>query len=346
MKVFNKLLNVIVILIIITIVALDFSLKSISNAPTITPTGMVKAGVLIYNDSVFSFEIAKDLKNIQKENENKIEFTLFDANSNSALESEFLMNMLDQDYDFILANISGQLVPELIEDSVNKAKQKNIPLIFFDISPTKIDVIKSYPKSMIVINDSKQAGTLQGKMIVDAWNSNKAVIDKNRDNILQYIMIKGEAGSSPAEERTKYSIKAINDAGIKTQELASVNANWDKKLAEIVVDSLFLKYNGKIEVIIANNDTMAIGAVEALQKYGYNTGDKTKNVQVFGINALPEAQELIKKGFMAGSIPRNSRAFAEILYTAGMNMVQNKYPLEGINYNFDETGVTVVIPFE
>lgn len=346
MKVFKKLLTAIMILIIITIILPGFSAKSISSISNITSRKPVKVGVLIYNDSVFSFQIAKSLKDIQKENENKVEFYVFNANSNPSLESEFLDNMLNDDYDLLMVNISSKTVPDLIESSVNKAKQKNIPLIFFDISPEKLDVIRTYQKSIIIINDSKQAGTLQGKMIVDAWNANKDVIDKNRDNVLQYVMIKGETESLSAEERTKYSSKAINDAGIKTQELALVNANWDQELARVAIDSLFLKYNGKIEAIIANNDTMAIGAVKALQKYGYNMGDKAKNIPVFGINALPEAQELIKKGYMTGSISRNPRTFAEILYTIGMNLVQNKDPLEGINYKFDETGVTIVIPFE
>ena len=56
----------------------------------------------------------------------------------------------------------------------------------------------------------------------------------------------------------------------------------------------------KIEVIIANNDSMAIGAIQALQEYGYNKGDKTKIIPVVGVDAIPEAQDLIKKGIMTG----------------------------------------------
>ena len=37
----------------------------------------------------------------------------------------------------------------------------------------------------------KQAGILQGKILVDAWNTNKEAIDKNRDNIMQYVMLTG-----------------------------------------------------------------------------------------------------------------------------------------------------------
>ncbi|NOW06708.1 substrate-binding domain-containing protein [Clostridium beijerinckii] len=47
-----------------------------------------------------------------------------------------------------------------------------------------------------------------------------------------------------------------------------------------------------IEVIISNNDAMAIGAIEALQKYGYNKEDKSNYVSVVGIDVLPEAKDL------------------------------------------------------
>ena len=123
-------------------------------------------------------------------------------------------------------------------------------------------------------------------------------------------------------------------------------ANWDKELAKNAIESLFLKYGGKIEAIIANNDAMAIGAIEALQKYGYNKGDKTKTIPVVGIDAIPEAKDLIKKGFMTGTVIQDPPAMAEALYTVGMNLVDNKNPLEGTDYKFDETGVAIRIPYK
>ena len=67
--------------------------------------------------------------------------------------------------------------------------------------------------------DTKQAGIVQGRIFVEQWNINKENIDKNTDNILQYILLKGEADNPVADERTKYSLSTINNAGIKTEEL-------------------------------------------------------------------------------------------------------------------------------
>ncbi len=55
--------------------------------------------------------------------------------------------------------------------------------IFFSLKP--------YKRFVVIGADFKQSGTLEGKILVSCWNYNKEFIDKNKDNILQYIMLKG-----------------------------------------------------------------------------------------------------------------------------------------------------------
>jgi len=147
-------------------------------------------------------------------------------------------------------------------------------------------------------------------------------------------------------DRTKYAISTINDSGIKTQELALINGNWLKELAKDSVDSLLLKYNGQIEAIIANNDAMAIGSIEALQKYGYNTGDKSKSIVVVGIDGLPEAIDLIDKGFMTGTVIQDPNVLAELLYAIGMNLVNNLNPIENTNYEIVNGEIIIPYPYD
>lgn len=106
-----------------------------------------------------------------------------------------------------------------------------------------------------------------------------------------------------------------------------------------------MQYGNKIEVVIANNDKMAIGAIQALQQYGYNKGGNTKTIPVVGVDAIPEAQELIKQGIMTGSILQDAQAMAEVTYNIGLNLVEGRNPLDGIPYEFDSTGVAVRIPY-
>ncbi|WP_279221618.1 substrate-binding domain-containing protein [Clostridium chromiireducens] len=146
------------------------------------------------------------------------------------------------------------------------------------------------------------------------------------------------------KERTQYSIQAINEAGIKTEQLALQFANWDKELTKDFINSLFLKYDGSIEAVIANNDNMAIGAIEALQSYGYYKGDKSKNIIVVGFDGLQEAKDLIDKGMMTGTIVQDPTTISEALYKIGMNLVNRVDPLENTNYKLGKTGIEVEFP--
>ena len=347
MKIFKKIL----ILIAITSITIATLIGSVSKNLLINSRDTLKiptkVAVFLYraSDNYIS-EVKKNLENIQKENEGKVEFTFFDGQGNQVIQNESIDKALKEDFDIFIINLVD-INLDSMKDILNKIARKNIPLIIQG-TPTKeiINVIKDFSRAYFIGSDTQQSGVLEGKIVVDAWNANKQAIDKNNDNVLQYIMLHGKINSPGAIDRTKYSISTINDAGIKTEELASKFCDWEKECAKTNVESLFLNYGDKIEAIIANNDAMAIGAIEALQKYGDNKGNKEKNILVFGIDALPEAKDLVNKGFMTGTVIQDPRAEADALYSVGMNLVYDKAPLEGTNYKVDNTGITIRLPYE
>ena len=65
-----------------------------------------------------------------------------------------------------------------------------------------------------------------------------------------------------------------------------------------------------------------------------------------GVDAIPEAQKLIKEGIMAGSVLQDSYALANALYKVGANLVYNRNPLYDTKYKFDDTGVSIRLPYE
>jgi len=296
-------------------------------------------------DDIFHSELRKNLKFIEEENKDKVKFTFFDGKRNSVTDNEIVDKLIQNKTNLLVLVLPDQK-EDVANQSIYKAKQKGIPTILFNATPTNLDVIKNYKKSLIIRANPAEAGIIQGNILVDAWKNDKKSIDKNLNNIMEYVLLRGNPNSIETPLRTETSLKTITDAGIQTQELASVTCNWDKDCAKNSMESLFLRYGPKIEVIISNNDAMAIGAIEALQKYGYNTGNKLKNVTILGIDALPEAQDLIKKGVMLGTVTQDPKAMSEAIYTVGLNLVYEKNPTENTNYKFDNTGVTIIIPHE
>ncbi len=65
------------------------------------------------------------------------------------------------------------------------------------------------------------------------------------------------------------------------------------------MNRLISQYGKKIELVMSNNDEMALGAVEAYRKAGYTREDWPV---IFGIDGLEEALEAVKAGEMQGSI--------------------------------------------
>lgn len=304
----------------------------------------IKADVFLldFTDDLIS-AIGKNLKDIEKENPGKIKYTLYDGKSNQEVQNKQIDKVLNEGSDLILLNIVNR---EDSQEVINKIKQANIPVILFNREPLTPKPLQSYNKAFYIGTDSKEIGSLQGKMLIDTWSTSKKYIDKNNDGMMQYVMLEGESNNIDAIERTQYSVSTIQEARIKTELLELKVCNWLEDLAYDAIKSGFLKYGNKIEVIIANDDTMAIGAIKALQEYGYNkdTSDISKIIPVVGVDVTPEAQELIEKGQMLGSVYQSAKDYADALYICGMNLVNGKSPIDGTKYKIDDTGVVIHFP--
>ena len=99
---------------------------------------------------------------------------------------------------------------------------------------------------------------------------------------------------------TKYSIEAIEDAGIKVQKLAEDTGMWDRVKGQEKM-AAFLAANGdKIEAVFANNDDMALGAIEALKAAGYFKD--SKYMPVVGVDATAPGLQAIQDGTMLGTV--------------------------------------------
>lgn len=304
-----------------------------------------KVDVLLYRfDDDYIAAVKDSLEKIQAENKEKVEFTFHDGRGDQGIQDQTLNKVLREGTDLLMLNLVDVSVAQRV---INRIKETNIPVILFNREPNIPEQpIKTYSRALFIGTDAREAGILQGRIIIDEWNNNRRLMDKNNDGVLQYIMLKGEPDNLEAIGRTRYSISTIEGAGIRTEELASRVGNWDRETARSATEALFFRFGNRIEAIISNNDAMAIGAIEALQARGFNQGDPLRTIAVVGVDATDEAQELIAKGFMLGTVLQDDYQMAEALYKVGMNVVSGRSPLEGTNYLFDETGVSIRLPYQ
>ena len=112
----------------------------------------------------------------------------------------------------------NQVDRELANVTLDKAKAADIPVVFFNKEPLP-EVLPAWDKAYYVGAKAEESGIMQGQLVIDYWKAHPEA-DKNGDGIIQYVMLSGPADHQDAQIRTVESIKAINDAGIETEELA------------------------------------------------------------------------------------------------------------------------------
>lgn len=290
-----------------------------------------RIGVTIYKyDDNFMSIVRKAL---EKDAKNSPEITLLmnDSQNDQSKQNDQIDVLLAKGVKALAINLVDPAAAPVI---IDKAKSSDIPVVFFNKEPSR-KVLDSYDKAWFVGTDSKESGVIQGELIAKHWAANPAW-DLNKDGKIQYVLIKGEPGHPDAEARTTYSVKTLNEKGIPTEQLQLDTAMWDTAQAKDKMDAWLSGPNAdKIEVVIANNDAMAMGAVEALKAH-----NKT-NIPVFGVDALPEALSMVKSGAMAGTVLNDAENQAKATMAITKNLAEGKPAAEGTNYKIENNVIRV-----
>jgi methyl-galactoside transport system substrate-binding protein len=225
---------------------------------------------------------------------------------------------------------------------IDKAKAANTPVVFINREPEESDMAK-WDKVYYVGAKPEESGIMQGQIIADYWKAHPEA-DKNHDGILEYVMLTGEPGHPDAVARTKYSIQALTDAGIKSQQLASDTAMWDRQKAQDKMAAFLSRYGDKIEAVFANNDDMALGAIEALKSAGYFQNGKY--MPVVGVDATAPGLAALKDGTLLGTVLNDAKNQGTAAFKIADLLAQGQTPSKD-NVGFDiSDGKFVWVPYK
>lgn len=289
---------------------------------TITMASTAKIGVTVYRyDDNFMSTVRQRIEDVSK-NDKEVKVLMNDSQNDQSKQNDQVDIMLAKGVKSLAVNLVD---PAAASTIIEKARFEEIPIVFYNKEPSKKDM-DSYDKAYYVGTDSKESGIIQGQLIGKHWKKNPSW-DLNKDGKIQYVLLKGEPGHPDAEARTTYVIKTLNDMGISTEKLHMDTAMWDAAMAKDKMEAWLSGPNGnKIEVVIANNDGMAMGAVEALKANG-----KAK-LPVFGVDALAEALTMVENGDMAGTVLNDGDVQGEATYRIAKNLAQGKEPDQGLKW--------------
>ena len=283
--------------------------------------------------------------------ENGVKFNSYDANSNQSTQTEQIDIALSKGASMLVVNIVDTGSDDAAQNIVNKARERNVPVIFFNRSVDE-SVVSSY----------EMAGHMQGELVGNYLLKNYETVDLNKDGKISYVMFKGQEGNMEAIARTKYGVEDANkvltangkpkmqfyDPQNKNGYLVDQDGNWSSASATNYMGTILAQYsesnNNMVELVIANNDEMALGAVSALQAAGYNKqGGKT--IPVFGVDATDAARTAVKDGRMTGTIKQDGEGMAKVIHTICANFKEGKPTFEGVSSDTVVGNWRVNIPY-
>ena len=276
--------------------------------------------------------------------ESGIGYQDYDGNGNQTTQTEQIRTAITKGAKALLVNIVNTGSDDAAKEIVALAKDANIPLIFFNREVSD-SVISSYDKCAYVGTRAEEAGMLQGEMIGEYLLKNYDNVDLNKDGVISYILFKGEEGNNEAIYRTKYSVEKANEmltaAGKKPLKFYDAsnpngyhvdqNGQWSSAAANDYMTTALASYNAAnnnmIELVICNNDSMAEGAISALNAAGYNKGGDSPAIPIFGVDATEAAKTLIKDKKMVGTVQQDAVGMANALALLSANALDGNKSL-------------------
>ena len=225
----------------------------------------------------------------------KARLTVYDSRNDQNLQNDQVEGMLEAGADVLIINPVDRLAAGYL---IEKARKRQTPVLFVNKEPLLEDLLL-YEHAFYVGADGAQSGRLSGEILAEDFLAHPEA-DKNGDGTVQYVLIKGEPGHQDAELRTQNALKPLQEAGFRVEKLQEDTGMWRRQLGQEKMAGFLLAWGDQIECVIANNDEMALGAINALKAAGYFSGGRF--MPVVGVDAISQAIEALRQGSLLGTV--------------------------------------------
>jgi ribose transport system substrate-binding protein len=198
-----------------------------------------------------------------------------DAQDKPSKQLNDIEDLIQQKVDLIIVNPTDS---DAIVAAVEEANKAGIPVITVDRGSNGGKVVAH------IASDNVLGGAMAAKFIAEKLNGKGKVVE-----------LVGIPGTSAARDRGKgFETELQKYPGLEL--VAKQTANFNRAEGLTVMENLLEAYPD-IDAVFAQNDEMALGAIEAIKAAG-----KLGKIIVVGFDAIPDAIEAVKKGEMAATI--------------------------------------------
>lgn len=215
----------------------------------------------------------------------------------------------------------------------------DMKLVFVNCPPDNLEEL-SAENVCYIGSDETMAGYYQGQWLSDYFKA-------QGKTEVSYILLQGLLGQVNTFKRSDGVLQAFKDNGITAVEASSPLAcEYDRPTAQEMVAPL-LTSGISYDCIIANNDAMALVAIEACDAAGIDI-----DFPIVGIDCTADGAQAIQDGRLAMTVYQNSDAQGRVSLIAALNMANGKAINDGVEqYKLDDSGEAYSdhicwIPFE
>lgn len=270
----------------------------------------IKIGVTVYDQyDTFVSQLMDSFHAYASEKGEKtgiaINIEMYNAADSQTTQNSQVEEMLNSGCHVICVNLVDRTEPTTI---IDMAEKNNVPVIFFNRELVKED-LERWEWLYYVGAKAFESGIMEGEIATEAWESSQKA-DKNGDGICQYTVLEGEAGHQDAIVRTEYAVSTMVEHGVEVEKLGYAIANWNRAQAQTKMAQMLNEFEDRVELVIANNDDMALGAIDALKAAGI---DRENWPIIVGIDGTDVGLEAVKNGELAGTVYNDKEGQAQAM---------------------------------
>lgn len=227
------------------------------------------------------------------------------------------------------------------DNVLREAKRAKIPVVVMDrdlkVSDDSLYVAK-------IGTDQVEEGRKAFRWIDDYITKNN-IKPRNGGDTINIVILEGTVGASAAVGRSKGFNEAMDASPNKAKYkiLASQTGDFTRQKGQEVMESFLKSYRDDIDVLFAQNDDMALGAIQAIEAAGLKP---SKDIVIVGADAVKGMFNAIMEGKANATIecnPLQGDLFFETCkkVLAGESVPKSVYVEEGV---FDTTNAAEVFP--
>jgi ribose transport system substrate-binding protein len=233
------------------------------------------------------------------------ELSVADAQDDAQTQASDIDDFIIRQVDVIIVNPVDSAA---VVTSVEAANDAGIPVVTVDRASEGGDIAAH------IASDNVQGGQMACEFLIEQIGGS--------GNVAQ---LEGIAGTSAAQDRGEGCQQALDAAGIEL--VATQTANFDREEGLSVAQNIF-QANPDLDGLFAQNDEMALGAVEAAREAGI-----LEDLVIVGFDALEDALAAIEAGDMEGTIAQQPDEMGRLSVEAAVSIangeeVEENQPVE------------------